>query len=199
MYDVINLFRHDSVSAASDIRKILAKKRAYVDKDIPTYADVMVLESRLRRNWERMLIRQLPAVPNLEAYWNSLPEFFSWFDGDAIQRSAPLGTISKSGLAYQPPYGRLGLTTRSGNSLEVVRFAGSSQLCVKLDYTDERGNRSLKTIEPYSFRKTKTGDVLLHAVQADNVQTETYEIDKINDVSMTPIAFTPRYSNELRP
>jgi hypothetical protein len=107
--------------------------------------------------------------------------------------------VSNSGDLYRPTYGHLGLRTRSGSSLEVIRFAAGNHLCVDLDYTANSGERSSRIVEPYSLRRASNGNILLYAVRADSGETRTYKINQINDASVTNQVFTPRYRVELSP
>ncbi len=146
-----------------------------------------------------MLAHQLPALPDLEAYWQALLEFFGWLEGGQIKKRAPLGPISQREEVYQPLYGHLGLCTISGRSLEIVRFAAANHLCMNLDYTTNKGERSSRTIEPYSLRRAQDGKVLLYAVRAEDGQTRAYRIDQINDASVSSQVYVPRYQVELSP
>ena len=151
------------------------------------------------RNWEPMLAHQLPMLPGLEVYWDSLPEFFDWLEGRVTRESVKLAVISGHGQIYQPSYGNLRLRTRSGKSLEIIRFAAGNRLCVDLIYTDNNGRRVSRVIEPYSLRQAKIGNVLLFAVRADDGKIRSYKIDQINNTSITNRVFSPRYQIELNP
>jgi predicted DNA-binding transcriptional regulator YafY len=63
--------------------------------------------------------------------------------------------------------------------LEVVRFAAANRLCVDLDYRDENGRRSVRTIEPYSLRRSGAGKLLLFAVKADSGESRAYRADRM--------------------
>lgn len=199
LYDVVNLFRNDHLPAAPVIRDVLAKKCAYKEISVPVLSDMDAYRDALEANWEPMLRHQLPSLPSLEIYWDALPEFFDWLEGK-IEREAPvLGTVSAEGDIYRPVYGHLGLRTRSGTSLEIIRFAAGNRLCVELDYTDSTGRRSTRVIEPYSLRQARNGNILLYAVRADDGQIRAYRIDQINGASVTSRVFTPRFQVELTP
>lgn len=97
-----------------------------------------------------------------------------------------------------PSYGQLGLKALNGNSLEIIRFAAGNRLCVELDYTDLKGHRSSRVIEPYSLRQA------LNAVSCSMQFVEdggirAYKTDQINDASVTNRVFVPRYQIELSP
>lgn len=199
LYDVINLYRNDQLPAAPVIRDVLAQKCAYKDIALPVLADMDGYKADLERNWEPMLAHQLPSLPSLGIYWDALPEFFAWLE-EEVKREAPvLGAVSGQGEAYRPLYGQLGLRTRSGSSLEIIRFAAGNRLCVELDYTANNGRRSKRVIEPYSLRRAANGNILLYAVRADNGEIRAYKIEQINAASVTNRVFVPRYQVELSP
>lgn len=199
LYDVINLFRNDQLPAAAVIRDVLAQKCAYKGIEIPTHESMDAYKDDMLRNWEPMLRHQLPSLPSLDSYWDSLAEFFGWLGGQVVPDRPALGTVSSDGKLFRPSYGNLGLRTRSGGSLEIIRFAAGNHLCVDLDYTDNNGRRSTRTIEPYSLRQARNGNILLYAVRADDGQIRAYKIAQINDASITNRVFIPRYRVELSP
>ena len=199
LYDVINLFRNDQLPASAVVQDVLSQKCAYKDIDIPTLESMEAYKDAMLGNWEPMLAHQLPFLPALETYWDALPEFFDWLEGKVVQKPATLATVSGEGQPYQPVYGQLGLRTLSGSSLEIIRFAAGNRLCIDLDYTDNRGNRRSRIIEPYSLRRARNGNILLYAVRAEDGQIRAYKIKQINDASITNRVFVPRYKVELSP
>ena len=199
LYDVINLYRNDHLPAFAVIRDVLKQKCDHKDISIPVLRDMDEYQEDLHRNWEPMLAHQLPALPDLEAYWQSLSNFFDWLEGRRAEEAPTLGAITQSDAVYRPQYGKLGLRTQSGNSLEIIRFAAGNRLCVDLDYTDQQGRRRSRIIEPYSLRRAGNGNILLYAVRAENGQIRSYNINQINDASITNQVFVPRYEVELSP
>jgi predicted nucleotidyltransferase component of viral defense system len=199
LYDVINLFRNDNLPPAGIIRDVLAQKCAYKEIGVPVIEDMDAYKDVMESNWEPMLAHQLPTLPSMESYWDALVEFFEWLEGRREHVRPALGVVSSSGDLYRPTYGHLGLRTRSGSSLEVIRFAAGNHLCVDLDYTANSGERSSRIVEPYSLRRASNGNILLYAVRADSGVTRTYKINQINDASVTNQVFTPRYQVELSP
>lgn len=199
LYDVINLFRNDNLPPAEIIRDVLAQKCAYKEIKTPVFEDMEANKDAMESNWKPMLEHQLPALPSMESYWDALVEFFEWLEGRRELARPALGVVSNSGDLYRPTYGQLGLRTRSGGSLEVIRFAAGNHLCVDLDYTANSGERNSRIIEPYSLRRASNGNILLYAVRADNGEIRAYKIDQINDASVTNQVFTPRFQVELSP
>ena len=81
--------------------------------------------------------------------------------------------------------------------LEIIRFAAANRLCVELDYQNERGQRDIRIIEPYSLRRSQEGKYLLMAVKAQTDQVRSYRVDRILNAKLTQQMFKPRYSIEL--
>ena len=77
------------------------------------------------------------------------------------------------------PAGAFRVPGRSTPFIEVIRFAAANHLCVDLDYVSEQGRRGTRAIEPYSFRRTQDGNILLHAVRSQNQQHRSYRLDRI--------------------
>ena len=199
LYDVINLYRNDQLPPGPVVRDVLAQKCAYKGIDLPVLADMEPYKDSLRRNWEPMLAHQLPSLPSLEVYWDGLPAFFNWLEEKTEVETQVLAPVPGKEEVYRPLYGQLNLHTRSGGSLEVIRFAAGNRLCVELDYTNSSGDRSTRVIEPYSLREAANGNILLYAVRADDGQIRSYRTDQINDASVANRVFTPRYQVELSP
>jgi predicted DNA-binding transcriptional regulator YafY len=76
--------------------------------------------------------------------------------------------------------------------LEIIRFAASNRLCVNLAYQG-----STRLIEPYSFRRTHDGHLLLHAVRHSSGDARSYRVDRIQGAEASNVGFTPRYVVEL--
>lgn len=199
LYDVINLYRNDHLPAAAVIRDVLDQKCAYKQIDRPSLAAMDQYRQELEQNWEPMLAHQLPSLPELSIYWDALDGFFEWLESEITPARAALPSVASSGEVYRPDYGRLGLRTTSGGSLEIIRFAAGNRLCVDLDYTNKQGERETRTIEPYSLRRAGTGNVLLYAVRVDNGEIRAYIIDSINGATVTNRVFEPRFEVELSP
>jgi predicted nucleotidyltransferase component of viral defense system len=199
LYDVVNLYRNNQLPPSAVIRDVLAQKCAYKNINPPVLSDIEIYKESLISNWEPMLAHQLPALPPFEVYWEALPGFFLWLEGRETEVPVTLAPVSSEGKVYRPAYGRLGLHTLSGGSLEIIRFAAGNRLCVNLDYTDNKGQRSTRLIEPYSLRRAGNGNILLYAVRAEDGQIRAYKIEQINDASISSRVFVPRYAIELSP
>jgi predicted nucleotidyltransferase component of viral defense system len=201
LYDVINLFRHDEFHpAAPVIHDVLAKKCTFKGIPFPTVAALSRLREELEGDWAVMLTHQLPSLPPVDAFWTELPLLFAWIE-EGRQPAIPVAfPLSAGDIVIRPPAGGISIPGMASSApIEVIRFAASNRLCVELDYIDEQGRRGTRTIEPYSLRRTQTGDVVLHAVRADNQQHRSYRIERIRGARTTQRTFTPRYAVELTP
>ena len=67
-----------------------------------------------------------------------------------------------------------------------------NHLCVELTY-----NHSTRLIEPYSLRRTKDGNLILHAVKVQTGETRSYRVDRIQGIKVTTQTFHPRYEIEF--
>ena len=141
-----------------------------------------------------MLGHQLPALPPVENFWNALPEFFAWLQ---------TGVAPDIPAAYEVTAGETVLRERtlclpvSGAAqsyLEVIRFAAVNRLCVDLLYKNET-----RRIEPYSLRRTKDGNIILHAYDIRKQGHRSYRVDRIQGAQSTGEVFVPHYAVELNP
>lgn len=76
--------------------------------------------------------------------------------------------------------------------IESIRFAGANRLRVDLGYQG-----SVRTIEPYSLRRSRAGDILVYAVKSATGEAKSYRLDRIQSVRITNDVFVPRYAIEL--
>ncbi|MGO9019179.1 MAG: nucleotidyl transferase AbiEii/AbiGii toxin family protein [Syntrophobacteraceae bacterium] len=200
LYDVINLFRNGQFrAAAAVIRDVVRQKCAFKSVSFPTLEVLTTFRDELVGEWDNMLGHQLPALPPVESFWDALPEFFGWLTGTATPVAVAAYPLAAGDQVLRVPVGAIRIPGRSTPAIEVIRFAGSNRLCVDLDYVDEKGRRGIRTIEPYSLRRTQAGDIILHAIRADEQQHRSYRIDRIQGASVTKRTFTPLYEVELTP
>lgn len=196
LYDVIHLYRHSDINPdRSLVATTLDAKCRFKGIDIPTVA---VLENKperveLKSEWANMLAHQLPVLPPFDQFWQELPQVFAWLSGEAAKiESTPYPTQAGEDLAWHPPSWAQSWGQKV--PLEVIRFAAANHLCVDLAY-----QRSHRLIEPYSLRRTKDGNLLLHAIRHASGEHRAYRIDQIEGASVTDIPFIPKYAIELTP
>ncbi len=200
LYDVINLFWNENARpAAAVLLDVLKQKCAFKKIDLPKLDALQPHRPTLEGAWEGMLKHQLPSLPAVDVFWNSLADFFAWLESGLAPATAPAFAMGQGEIVLRDRSlpGSIGAAALS--ALEVIRFAAANRLCVDLDYTDERGNRGQRRIEPYSLRRTQNGDVILHAHNVDKNAHRSYRTDRMNAAFATNQTFVPRHAIELTP
>lgn len=194
LYDVINLYRNtDARPASSVLLDVLRQKCEYKGIPIPlSRVDLEPHRQVLESAWEHMLGFQLPALPPLQDFWNTLPEFFAWLKSDVVREAPAAYEIATGETVLRTCTMRLPISINAQAYLEVVRFAAANRLCVDLLYKDET-----RRIEPYSLRSTKDGDIVLHAYDVRNSGHRSYRVDRIRGARAARQTFVPRYAVEL--
>ena len=137
-----------------------------------------------------MLAHQLRALLEFEHFWAEVPRIFAWLDGDELADELEPSPLPDGEELWTPP--RTFWTTGVGSRLEPVRFAAVIRLLVNLGYLGRH-----RLIEPYSLRRTLSGDILLHAIRADGRGSRSYRVDQIQSIEVTSHPFTPQYQIEF--
>ncbi len=194
LYDVIHLYRNSSLTVDRGvIVDTLREKCEFKSIPMPTMASLSNSRERaeLESEWGNMLAHQLPELPPFESFWEELPTVLGWLFGQIglpAMVSIPIKEAIES--SWRPP----AMMQAWGFEvpLEVIRFAAANHLCVDLTY---RG--STRLIEPYSLRRTRAGQILLHAVRHEDNEHRSYRVDSIQGAGVTRVSFVPRYAVEL--
>ena len=95
---------------------------------------------------------------------------------------------------WEPP--RAMVSWRSGAPIELIRFAGANRLLVEIDYRAEKGRWGPRVVEPYAFRRSREGNLLLF-VRNDRGQLRSYRVDHIAGVRVLDRTFQARYLIEF--
>ena len=204
LYDVVHLYRRQELKP--DRPKVISTLKAKCDFKgiaVPTLQSIREspLVAELQVSWGQMLGHQLPVLPSFESFWNELPDVFDWLyeTTPRVQLAGiPAAAWGPVDLAWRPP-AMAGSWRSVGISapLEIIRFAAANRLCVLLDYQLAQGVRDVRTIEPYSLRRSAAGDLLLMAVKADTGEVRSYRVDRIVGATATQQSFVPRYVIEF--
>ena len=193
LYDIVNLFRRPDFRQHADIvRDVLKQKCEAKGVPIPSAESIHTspMFEELEGEWESMLAHQLRALPDFEHFWSEVPRVFAWLNGtESVEElePTPLGE-GEEPWAPPPTFWMSGM----GSLLEPVRFAAVNRLLVNLGYDGQD-----RLIEPYSLRRSRTGNILLHAIRADNGENRAYRIDRIQTVTVTTQPFTSRFLVEF--
>lgn len=195
LYDVINLFRSgEERPNLSVLNDLLHRKCAHRGNLVPTLVTVQKKRKKLEDLWGHMLDHQLVELPPFESYFNALPEFFDWLE-TGVQASPPaIQRLTDGEVVVRDPTMNLPVSIDTQIYLEVIRFAAGNHLCVDLQF-----RQSTHRIEPYSMRRSKEGDLMLHVIRVTDGEHCGYPVNQIHGVTATQQSFIPRYLIELRP
>lgn len=193
LYDIVNLFRRPDFRQHPDlVLDVLIQKCQAKGIPVPSAESIQAspMFEELKSEWENMLAHQLRALPDFDHFWADVPHIFAWLSGEeSTEELRPVPLNENEELWTPPP---TFWETGPGSLLEPVRFAAVNRLLVELGY-----DRQHRLIEPYSLRRTRVGNILLHAIRPDNGENRAYRLDRIQSVHVTNHPFTPRFVIEF--
>jgi predicted nucleotidyltransferase component of viral defense system len=194
LYDVVNLYRRADLREDRElVLAVLERKCAFKEVPVPTLAAVTVEQKAtdLRADWDAMLAHQLPTLPPVDQFLDSLGGLFAWLSGEEVVR---LERVPSGREQIEPGFvAPATITTWPGGApLEQIRFAGANHLLVELDY-----QRSTRLIEPYALRQSRAGNLLVYAIKPETGAVRAYRVDRIEGVQVTNTPYSPRYAIEL--
>lgn len=205
LYDVVHIARVFRESVDVNVAsRVVREKFSFKQLPEPTVDLITdrVNADLLRANWADQLTHQLPALPNVDGFLESLRESLSWWlessrptahtgpiPGKQGERVAARVTFARSAVSH-----RLGIASPS---LERIIYAARNRLCIKVTYKGVS-----RTVEPYSLRYPQTGNTLLYVWERDrggvhSNRIKAYNVSKIEGVDLTSLAYTPRFVVEL--
>lgn len=197
LYDIVYIFRREDFQAKPRlIQSVLERKCDGKGIPVPTFASIEKSPYRdeLLSEWENMLGHQLPTLPPFEKIWEELPRLFGWLEGTYLPKKLTSIPVQENeDIRWAPPPTSWSWAI-GGVPLESIRFAAANQLCVELGYKNSK-----RIIEPYSLRRTKDENLILHAIRTDNREHRTYRVDRIQSVKVTTEAFEPVLKIEFLP
>ena len=83
LYDVIHLYRSkESKGLAPDVKRVMALKCDFKNIAIPTFKLLTEQKDICGSGWVDQLSYQVSVLPSFDSYWDELPNFFDWLDGD---------------------------------------------------------------------------------------------------------------------
>ena len=195
LYDVIFLFRNQHlITEHALVVTTLEEKCKYKEIETPDFSAIERHAKRqeLETEWENMLRHQLPSLPDIEHFLNELPEFFDWLYGmKPPTKELPLVEAVKPDQQTWVP-GRVVSAFAGSDLIERIQFAAANRVCMHLTYKNKR-----RTVEPYSFRKSREGARLFYGYEREVGHAKCYRLDRFGSVSVTNIPFTPRYRIEI--
>ncbi|MBI2169235.1 MAG: nucleotidyl transferase AbiEii/AbiGii toxin family protein [Actinobacteria bacterium] len=197
LYDVVHVHRHpDLIGRAHAVEAALDQKCAFVGIAVPD-ADAIrssPFRNEVEQEWDNMLGHQLPHLPPFSDFWEGVDDLFAWLRAERPTPALPRAEFGEVDEAWSPP--RAMASWRYGAPLELIRFAGANRMKIEIDYRADRGRWGPRIVEPYAFRRTKDGNLILFVVN-DRDQLRSYRVDKIASVRITDQSFRPRYYVEF--
>lgn len=110
---------------------VLQRKCAYKKVAVPTLAAVAAAEkiADLRADWDAMLAHQLPVLPPIDEFIETLQDVFAWLGGAKAPPLEPVPTLRER---LEPGWVASPTITRwpGGAPLEQIRLAGANHLLV---------------------------------------------------------------------
>ena len=195
LYDVINLYRNvEARPQPAVLLDVLRQKCEHRRIAVPTLAGLAVHREDLEGSWQPMLGHQLRALPPVEPFWDALPAFFRWLQSRVAPTMPAAYRLAEGETVLRERTLRLPVGAGAQLYLEIVRFAAANHLCVDLQYQG-----SVRRIEPYSLRRTRDGNIVLHAIRTGDGEHRSYRVDRIDGAQVGRESFVPRYTVELRP
>lgn len=200
LYDVVHLHRNGEYEPApSRVREILARKCAFKGIGLVTLDAVRAGQEIVIATWEGMLAHQLPQLPPFDSFWSELSAVFAWLESGTarpVLTPAPVGSGTE---ILRPRFGGLASLVPNASIMERIRFAAQSRLLVELSYVRLDGQPRRPTIEPYSLRRSRAGNISLVGFDVQDGHIKMYRIDRIQGSHVLDRTFAPRYAIELSP
>lgn len=192
LYDVISLYRKiEARPEPTQLLEFVKRKCAHHALPVPTLDTLENHREDLVGSWQPMLGHQLQALPPIEPFWSTLTEFFGWIQsGPTVPLLFPYKMSPGESLIIEHST-RLPLDSTIQSYLETIHFAASNRMCVDLAY-----NGTVRHIEPYSLRNTRTG-IVLHAEEFPDGVHRRYRVERIQGAAVSDLGFEPRYTVEL--
>ena len=195
LYDVINLYRNaEARPQPAVLHDVLEQKCAHRGLPVPELGELEAYRENLEGSWQPMLGHQLQALPSVASFWNALPEFFAWLRTGVAPVLPATYRMAAGETVLRDRTLRLPISGRAQSYLEIIRFAAANRLCVDLTYRE-----TVRRIEAYSLRRTRDGNIVLHATRAADGEHRSYRVDRIEGARTTGQSFVPRFAIELTP
>lgn len=193
LYDVIHLYRNrELVADRRLLLSVLEDKCAFKGIETPTFhlLDNHPQKSELSAEWSNMLKHQIAVLPEVKQFWGELPFLFDWIEGKESPLGIPRVESEEGSIRWQQ--GRILSISRQTSSLDRIQFGAANRVCIRLTYSNK-----VRTVEPYSFRKTKKGDILFYGYEREAALIKSYRVDRIQSVDVTTVGYSPRYAVEI--
>ena len=194
LYDIITLYRRSAFLPDAAVIQAVYREKCE-SKGVEVFTGEAIQASpflrELEDEWGNMLGHQLPALPPFSALWGALPRLYEWLEGTRpTERLAPIPAIEELDDSWSPPSTVSVWGQRA--PVEEMRFAAANHLHVELGYRD-----SNHLVEPYSLKKTRSGQLTIYAVESETGEIHSYALDQIQTIRVSAASFTPRFAVDV--
>ena len=202
LYDVVYILTNSADAIAlAHARDVFADKCIAKQLAVPSADDIVRVVGEapeLVSEWTNMLEHQLPSLPTVDGILERLPGALAWlrrvgdYGVEKVAPSVPALVPVASGTGEVPLAREPFTLWRAGAPLETVRFAAANRLLVQFVYSGK-----LRTVEPYSLRKSNPGNILLYAWETESGRIKAFDVKKMTVLKAMTRTFVPRYKIEL--
>jgi predicted nucleotidyltransferase component of viral defense system len=197
-YDVVFLLDNDATDVdLNRTRDLFARKCRAKGLEPPESAALAARvrdDAELRSEWENMLAHQLPQLPSVDGVIERIVGgLLGWLDRTVPAAATPPPPVAvRAGEEPLPAPALRFWGNRFGSALESIRFAGANRLLVEFEYS-----ASHRVVEPYSFRRSRAGGILLYAFELAAGHIKAFDLSKISNLRVASKRFQPRHAVEL--
>lgn len=201
LYDVVYILTNSAeLIRLEHARDVFSEKCAAKGLAVPDAVEIVRVVGEapeMVSEWSNMLAHQLPSLPPPEGVMARLSAALSWLERvpesaaalAALPRELPRVAGGANETIVAPAPSRL---WRAAVPLETIRFAGANRLLVEFVY-----NGKLRTLEPYSLRRSSRDNLLLYGWELETAQIKCFDVSKMSALRTTARTFTPRYTVEF--
>ncbi len=192
LYDVIHFFRNrNMIKNPKLVYNVLSKKCSYKKIVIPSFKQIEEHEkvNELEPQWKFMLSHQLSHLPTFDSFWNELPPFFDWLEGQLVEKQL-VSVSTKDERVFHP--GRVHYADSTNFLLQKIQFAAANRVCIKLRYSNKT-----RTVEPIFFRTSSIGNRLFYGFEREVNHPKAFSISKIQSIEITNISYVEKYTVEI--
>jgi predicted nucleotidyltransferase component of viral defense system len=193
LYDVIHLYRHrDMLPNKATLLKTLTRKCKFKQIEVPTFEsiDSHTKKEELYAEWKNMLDHQLQMLPESEVFWDELPSFFDWLHETKPTAEPAELKIYNGESPWVPKIDRS--QPAIFGPIQKIQFAAANRICIKLDY-----HHKTRTIEPISFRQSRTGKILFYGFERESNQSKSFHVEEFGKIELTHLPYQPKYPVEI--
>jgi hypothetical protein len=193
LYDVVYIIGNATpeIAHARDLFREKCSAKSIAAPNAAGVLSVVAASAELHSEWASMLGHQLPQLPPIETVLARVPAALRWLEPEKIVAAPALLAVPARGGEVFVASASIG-HWHNASGLEQIRFAGANRLIVQFRYSGR-----VRSVEPYSLRRSSKGNVLLHAWEIESNHIKAFDVTKIDEVRVSDRGFAPRYQVEF--